>query len=50
MDFMEELIINHKLNNIIASRMLLLVGLHFSIIEIGCLCDVKKCFVVGVCG
>ena len=32
------LIINHKLNNTIASRMFILVGLHFSMIEIGHLC------------
>ena len=32
------LIIYHKLNNTIASRMLFLVGLYFSMIEIGCLC------------
>ena len=36
--FTMTLIINHILNTTIASRMLLLVGLDFSMIEIGHLC------------
>ena len=38
MDFTEVLVINHKSYDTFASRMLLLVGLYFQNIEIGCLC------------
>ena len=38
MNFMEALVIDHELNDTIAFRMLVLVRLHFSMIEVGRLC------------